>query len=164
MAGVWLYDIEDGEWINKPAPQIATFILENSTTVNTGQPASAATPVEKPKVAYVAPAPPAPSEEKTTESDFECLGGDFMVDAWQLESVVKPKGWKVTIYAEGHGGDCNYTYAWDAEDNVKGVVTGGPITFEIHTPQREASIVGTVIVTSGDEIVKAAIYVSSPPK
>jgi hypothetical protein len=78
--------------------------------------------------------------------------------------VINPQGWTVTIFAEGHGGDCHYTYSWNIEEEIQGVVVGGPITFEIHTPRRDSAIVGTVVVSSAGETVRVPLYVPSPKK
>jgi len=65
-----------------------------------------------------------------------------------------------TIFVEGHGGNCVYTYAWD------GVVKGGPmtgaLTFDIPSAGDGGAIVGTASVTSGGATISVELYVPAP--
>ena len=38
----------------------------------------------------------------------------------------------------------------------------GPITFEVTSPQRNGNIIGSVLITSGDETISVGIYIPSP--
>jgi len=92
-----------------------------------------------------------------------CSGGPLRVDAWPLDRINTPdNGWKVLIFAEGHGGDCAYTYAWNDESDVRAANVRGSVLFEVTSPRRDAVILGTVVVTSGDETQRAGMYVHPP--
>ncbi len=163
IVGVWIYVVNNGEWLVTPSPEGSLFLLDKESSAEAAtQTGDDAPRVEKPNVVSVVPKAPAAVETSTPE--FVCLGGDFWVDAWPLESVVNLPGWRVRIFAEGHGGDCQYTYAWNVEEDIKGEVTGGPITFEIDTPRRDAAIVGTVVVSSAGETIRVPLYVHPPKK
>jgi hypothetical protein len=66
------------------------------------------------------------------------------------------------IFAEGHGGDCTYTYAWNVESDVRAEGIRGPALFEVTTDRPANAIVGTVVVTSGDETVRVPLYIRAP--
>ncbi len=91
-----------------------------------------------------------------------CTGESLWAEAWPLRKMNTEDGWMVVMYVKGHGGNCVYTYAWNEEKNV----VGGPMldgtTFEVHTPDRAANLVGTVIVMSGDEMVRVGVFVRPP--
>jgi len=87
----------------------------------------------------------------------QCAGGPLRLDAWDLSKVRASDSWTATIYAEGYGGDCIYTYAWQGE--VKGGPMSGPMTFEVSMPDRLANIVGTVSVTSAGETVEVGLFI-----
>ncbi len=95
-------------------------------------------------------------------SELPCEGGDFWGEAWYYERHNTPEGWKATIYAIGHGGDCQYTYAWKTEEDVRGGPITGPLTFEVRSPHRNGNIIGSVLITSGDETISVGIYIPSP--
>jgi hypothetical protein len=65
-----------------------------------------------------------------------------------------------TIFVEGLGGDCVYTYAWEGE------VKGGPIstsmTFDVPSSGFGSAIVGTASVTSAGATVSADVFVPAP--
>jgi len=92
-----------------------------------------------------------------------CSGEPLRVDAWPLDCVNTPdNGWKVLIFAEGHGGDCSYTYAWNDESDVRAVNVPGSVVFEVTSTSRGDVIVGTVVVTSGDETQRVGMYIHPP--
>jgi hypothetical protein len=61
-----------------------------------------------------------------------------------------------TIFVQGHGGDCMYTYTWEGE--IKGGPMPGSMTFEIYTTDHEAVIMGTAAVTSAGETVEVGLF------
>ncbi|MFP4393727.1 MAG: lytic transglycosylase domain-containing protein [Anaerolineales bacterium] len=109
-----------------------------------------------------AEAPETEQAEAETAAAPPCAGGDFWGEAWYYERQNTPEGWKATIYATGHGGDCQYTYAWKTEEDVRGGPVAGPLTFEVASPHRNGSIIGSVLITSGDETISVGIYIPSP--
>ncbi|MBN1250141.1 MAG: transglycosylase SLT domain-containing protein [Anaerolineae bacterium] len=98
-----------------------------------------------------------------------CAGGPLTVDAWPLDrdfivgTETTPEGWKVRIYAEGRGGDCVYTYAWNDESDIRVANVRGAATFEVTSTRRDCVIVGTVVVISGDSVKRVGMYIH-PPK
>ena len=98
----------------------------------------------------------------TVASNVACDGGPLQVDAWPLVRVNTAEGWKAQIYAEGRGGNCSYTYAWNVESDVKAVGVPGPVSFEVTSSRRASVIVGTVVVTSGGETQRVALYIHPP--
>ncbi|HET90225.1 MAG TPA: hypothetical protein ENN99_05735 [Chloroflexi bacterium] len=110
------------------------------------------------------PTTPTPTATLTTTLDLtptvSCAGGPLQIDAWHLERRYDPGGgWTATIFVQGHGGDCLYTYAWEGE--IKGGPMPGSLTFEIHSSDREGKIIGTVSVTSAGETVKTGLFINS---
>lgn len=103
-----------------------------------------------------------PESTPETASALPCEGGKFWGEAWYFERQNTPEGWKATVYATGHGGDCQYTYAWKTEDDVRGGPVAGPVIFEITSPDRSGNILGSVLITSGDETISVGIYIPSP--
>lgn len=163
LVGIWIYDVDRDEWISAPFSEDYLYILDKeSSGDNAVQTVITTPPPEKPKVVSFVPS--APDVVETPTPEFECLGGDFWIEAWPLESTVHLPSWSVRIYATGHGGDCQYTYAWNMEEDIKGVITGGPITFIIDMPRRDAAIVGTVVVSSAGETRRVQIYVPAPKR
>ncbi len=110
------------------------------------------------------PAPVQDAGEEPVPDVPSCRGGPLRVDAWPLDRVNTPdNGWKVLIFAEGRGGDCTYTYAWNDESDMRAVNVRGSVTFEVTSPRRDVVILGTVVVTSGDETQRVGLYVQPPP-
>jgi hypothetical protein len=159
VTGLWLYAVEEDTWIHVPSPEIADFMLESAETMASSSEVASTPTVTTNHL-------PAPVSAPTTESEpvIACDGGDFWAEGWQLHTVVNTVGWTATIYAEGHGGDCQYTYAWNVPDEIKGQSMSGPVTFDIYMPNRDGTIVGTILVSSGDSVAKIGIYVPAPPK
>ncbi len=160
--GIWLFDVDSDAWISTPISTDILSELAKKAVPTVAQPVITAPVPAKPEIASTVAATPEVTE--TPAPEIACPGGDFWIQAWPLESTVHLPSWSVRIYAEGHGGDCQYTYAWNEEDDVKGQVTGGPITFVIETPHRDGNIIGTVVVSSAGETRRVQIYVPSPKK
>jgi len=101
----------------------------------------------------------APTSTPTTvPTPLGCETGPLTLDAWGTGTTCHSGGsWSASIFAQGHGGNCMYTYTWE------GVVKAGPIpgsmSFEI---PGAGAIVGTVFVSSGDETVSGKVYVPAP--
>lgn len=87
----------------------------------------------------------------------ECESGPLRLEAWDLDRVRTEDGWTATVYVQGHGGNCLYTYGWEGE--VKGGPTTGPMLFEVSSTTPKAAILGTVAVASGNETVKAGLHI-----
>jgi hypothetical protein len=84
------------------------------------------------------------------------------LEAYPIDRYNTPDGWAALIYANATGGTCVYTYAWNTESDVVGADMNGPIVFEVRSSFRQAVIVGTVLVTSGDTTVRTGVYISPP--
>jgi hypothetical protein len=109
-----------------------------------------------PRVTPLPTLTPTPQTPSPTPAP-ECEGGPLWLEAWDLDKVLTEDGWKATIFVEGHGGDCMYTYAWDGE--VRGGPMSGPLTFEVSCKDRGAVIVGTASVTSAGETVEVSLLI-----
>jgi hypothetical protein len=183
--GMWLYHKVTERWI-APVEIVVTPTLSQESVgslprlvmAGSSRPpqwsdiGSLAAPAEPTAVATVAAPMPAPVEDadvvSTTEEELasdvpSCSGGSLRVDAWPLDRVNTPdNGWKVLIFAEGHGGDCTYTYAWNDEADVRAVLVAGSVVFEVTSTSRGAVILGTVVVSSGDETQRVGMYIHPP--
>jgi hypothetical protein len=104
--------------------------------------------------------PPVTSSPAT--ADLACGGGDLSLLTWPLDRVNTPDGWEALVYAEGRGGDCRYTYEWNDSSDVKGADLTGSLAFRVHSPRRGDPILGTVVVTSGEETVRLRLYILPP--
>lgn len=87
----------------------------------------------------------------------ECEGGPLGLNSWDVSKVRTDHGWTATIFVEGHGGDCVYTYGWEGE--IKGGPMSGSTTFEVSVKDCASAIVGTVSVTSAGETVKVGLHI-----
>ncbi len=99
---------------------------------------------------------PTPTEASSSPG---CASSPLELDAWSLGTAcLTSESWTVTIYAEGRGGDCTYTYAWN------GIVQAGPMqgsaTFEL--PGSIGAVAGTVSVTSAGETVITGLLIQAP--
>jgi len=103
-------------------------------------------------------ATPTPSATPTVA----CPTESFWAEAWPIQKMNTVDGWMAEIYVKGHGGNCVYTYAWNEEKNIVGGPLLGSVTFEIRVPDRAANIVGTVVVMSGNEVVRVGVFVKPP--
>ncbi|MGC9522165.1 MAG: lytic transglycosylase domain-containing protein [Anaerolineae bacterium] len=188
--GVWICRDEGGAWVT-PAQEAASSVAASAVDVAgaSGQPqvaspammAGSKCPTTPPAPVTVSELASLDSPPATTEPSpasrtavpqqpaatpapavAACSGGALTVDAWPLERVNTPEGWKVRIFAEARGGNCVYTYAWNDESDVRGAGMNGPIVFEVTSSRRGAAIVGTVVVISGDVTQRVALYIPSP--
>ncbi len=87
----------------------------------------------------------------------ECAGGPLGLNSWDVSKVRTDHGWTATIFVEGYGGDCVYTYGWEGE--IKGGPMSGSTTFEVSVKDCASAIVGTVSVTSAGETVKVGLHI-----
>lgn len=142
--------------IHTPTP-VAT-----PNTAPTQPPPPISTPTPIPVVTATVPTltpttpPPPPTTTLTTTLAAECAGGPLQLNAWSLGKKVTRDGWTATIFVQGHGGDCTYTYAWEGE--VKGGPMSDSMTFEIYMADRDAVIMGTASVTSAGETVEVGLF------
>ncbi len=168
-AGLWLYHVERGEWLAgaAPAPPATSPVpaaeLLLPAAVSPAMMAGSAPPT------HGQGAPPAPAVQVDTQGVVgdpavpACEGGPLSVEAYPLERVNTPEGgWVAQIFAQASGGNCAYTYAWNDLESVKGAGVPGSILFEVHSARRDSSLLGTVVVESGQEIVRMRMYVRPP--
>ncbi len=87
-----------------------------------------------------------------------CAGGTLTLDAWETTKTCVRGGWTAVVYAEGHGGNCLYTYFWQGQ--LQGGPMSGSIAFEVIGGG--GSTVGTVTVTSGGQTVKRELFITGP--
>ena len=185
--GMWLYHKVTDRWIAPaetvaaPAPPVEAMdsqprlVMAGSSRPSQWSDAgSLAAPSELTATAAAmgaAPMPvPAPDADVVSTTEEEpapdvpsCSGGPLHVDAWPLDRDNTPdNGWKVLIFAEGHGGDCSYTYAWNDQSDVRADNVRGSVTFELTSARRDAVILGTVVVTSGGETQRVGMYIHPP--
>jgi hypothetical protein len=99
---------------------------------------------------------PAPRPASTT-----CAGGPLRLDAWPVGRDCGGGGWTATVFVEGHGGDCQYTYAWERQ--VQGGPTPNSMTFELKSASRGTAIVGKASVTSAGQTVTVGLHIPPPP-
>jgi len=187
IVGMWLYHKVSDRWIAPDEIVAATTLPQESmeslprlVMAGSSRPSQwsdvggLAVPTEPTAIAVTTePAPmPVPAQVanvvSTTEEEpalgmSSCSGGLLRLDAWPLDRVNTPdNGWKVLIFAEGHGGDCTYTYAWNDDSDVRAVHVAGSVVFEVTSRSRGAVILGTVVVTSGDETQRVGLYIQPP--
>jgi hypothetical protein len=140
-----------------PSPAAAPTQAASTGNLPTPTPSSAAT------LATPAPMLPVPVATATpTPTPLPpCAGGPLQINAWDLGRVRTPDGgWTATIFIQGHGGDCLYTYAWEGE--IKAGPIPGPVTFDVHQTDLFAVIMGTASVTSAGETVEAGLFLRLP--
>jgi len=89
----------------------------------------------------------------------DCEGGPLRLDAWPVDRNRTGGTWTATIFAEGHGGDCAYTYAWNGTVEAE---SSASVTFDVSTTT-DQPIIGTVSVTSAGETVERELYIRVPP-
>jgi len=99
-----------------------------------------------------APAPAAPAR---------CPGGPLWLDAWPIDKHCRSGGWTATLFVQGHGGNCQYTYGWEGQ--ARGGPTSGSMVFEVNRSGYGGSLVGEAFVTSAGETVKVGVFVTHPP-
>lgn len=106
------------------------------------------------------PTPTPHTPPLTLTLSAECESGPLRVRAWDLRKVRTPNDWTVTIFIEGQGGNCVYTYVWEGE--VKGELMSGPLTFDVKSTDRHAIIIGTASVTSAGETIEVGLFLKPP--
>jgi len=117
-----------------------------------------ATPPANPAPVVVAPTP-TPRPIAPVAQPEPCVGGPLKLDVWPVRKTCGG-GWTATIFVQGHGGDCMYTYAWERQ--VKGGPTPNSMTFELKSASRGIAIVGEASVTSAGQTVVVGLHVSPP--
>ena len=144
-----------GSGIRTPTPTVTSNTVppQPQSPINTPTPMPAVTAVVSRSVSTPAPSPTA---TLATTQTVECVGGPLQLNAWHLNKEWTSDGWMATIFLQGHGGDCIYTYTWEGE--IKGGPTPGPITFEIYRTDPQALIMGTAAVTSAGETVEVGLF------
>ena len=108
-----------------------------------------------PTVTPVPPDPPVTSTLPTTIT-VECPGGPLQLNAWYIDKEWTDVGWAATIFVQGHGGDCMYTYSWEGE--IKGGPMSDSMTFIIQQTEPLAIIMGTASVASAGQTVEVGLY------
>lgn len=89
-----------------------------------------------------------------------CAGGPLQFDAWPVTTACTPGGWVATIFVQGHGGDCQYTYGWEGQ--VRGGPTPQSMTFEVHSAGWHTAIVGQAFASSAGQTVKRGLFIPHP--
>lgn len=149
-----------------PTPTVPPIAAPTSVAPNaapTQPPSPINTPTPMPTVTAVVPTlaptlqtPPLTPTLTTTQTAQQtpCSGGPVRLSAWDLGKEWTADGWGVTIFVQGHGGDCMYTYAWEGE--IKGGPMSDSMTFTVYRIGRY-TIMGTASVTSADETAKTGL-------
>jgi serine/threonine protein kinase len=104
------------------------------------------------------PTSAAPSPSPSTARP--CAGGPLRLNAWYVNRTCTAGGWVATIFVEGLGGACLYTYEWEGE--VKGGPMSISMTFDVASAGFGGAIVGTASVTSAGATVSADVFVPAP--
>jgi hypothetical protein len=89
-----------------------------------------------------------------------CAGGPLRLDAWPVAQTCTAGGWVATIFVQGHGGDCRYTYYW--ENQIKGGPTSNAMTFQVSSAGWNTAIVGGASVSSAGQTTEVELYVPHP--
>ena len=90
-----------------------------------------------------------------------CPGGPLRLDAWPVGTACPSGGgWTATVFVQGHGGDCRYTYAW--EGKPQGSPTSSSMTFEVRSASRGIAIVGVSSVASAGQTARMGLYIQPP--
>jgi hypothetical protein len=89
-----------------------------------------------------------------------CEGGPLRLDAWPVAQTCTVGGWVATIFVQGHGGDCRYTYSW--ENQVKGGPASNAMTFQVSSAGWNTAIVGGASVSSAGQTTEVELYVPHP--
>ncbi len=89
-----------------------------------------------------------------------CEGGALRLDAWPVGKTCTADGWTATIFVQGHGGNCWYTYGW--EDKVQGGPTSSSMTFQVSSAGWNTAIVGEATVTSAGQTAEVELFVPHP--
>ena len=89
-----------------------------------------------------------------------CADDPLRLDAWPMGRVCTGGGWTAKVFVQGHGGDCQYTYAW--QEQVQGGATSSSMTFEVKSAGRGSAIVGKASVTSAGQTVVVGLHIPHP--
>lgn len=90
-----------------------------------------------------------------------CAGGPLRLDAWPVgPKLCTSGGWTATIFVQGHGGDCQYTYAWERQ--VQGGPTSRSMTFELRSAGYGNAIVGEASVSSAGQTAVVGLHIRPP--
>jgi hypothetical protein len=145
-------------WERGGGARIRFWWEPSSTTPSPAGPPSASAPASIPSGPPVQP----PVTRQPGPQPEACAGGPLRLDAWPVGKVRDRGGggWTATIFVEGCGGDCQYTYAW--ERRVQGGPMSDSMTFEVKSASRGTAIVGEVSVTSGGQTVVVGLHISPP--
>jgi hypothetical protein len=185
--GMWVYQVDTGEWLVTNAPgdvasSDAGAVLERPPAVSPAMMAGSARPTEtapsepgsvpdapvqdlgEPSGELVATVVAASEETVVTPvpPTPPCGNEPLSLDTFPLARIPTPEGWKAQIYARASGGNCTYTYAWNDLSNIYGENMQDLILFEVHSTRRDSSLLGTVVVKSGEEIVRVRLYIRPP--
>jgi len=151
-----------GHWSATAGPALATETAPSATSAPS--PTAEATVARVPVASTLSTDDPVldPTATPVPTETLACAGGPLALDAWPLDTIWTEEGWKVVIYAQGHGGDCSYTYAWNDDTDLRAEHTRDCTVFEVFSDRRDAAILGSVLVTAGDETQRVGIYVKPP--
>ncbi|MCU0520096.1 MAG: transglycosylase SLT domain-containing protein [Anaerolineae bacterium] len=176
--GIYLFRPDARKWVTEgEAPPVTEPVLRavlTSPALMAGslRPETPGLTGATPTAAPALPSTPRPSPtaapgcaDATATPSVEaaaCAGGPLLLDAYPLERYHTVDGWAARVYASGRGGNCVYDYAWNTESDVQGAGYSGPIVFEVRSSRRGTVIVGTVVLVSGDELVRTGLYIMPP--
>jgi hypothetical protein len=154
-----LHNLRVEYWERGGGARIRFWWEPSSTTPSPAGPPSATAPTPSPASPRIQP----PVTQQPTPQPEACAGGPLRLDAWPVGKVYDrgAGGWTATIFVEGHGGDCQYTYAW--ERHVQGGPTSNSMVFALNSASCGTAIVGEASVTSGGQTVVVGLHIS-PPK
>ncbi len=139
-----------------PIPTLTpTPLSSESESSDTGAETAATVPAETPTLAAGGTEPGGEAEQPATST---CQAGPLSLSVWSLgrEGTGTDEGWVATIFMEGHGGDCTYTYLWEGE--VKAGPMTGPFVFKVPCATEVSAIVATASVMSAGETVDVPVY------
>jgi hypothetical protein len=77
-----------------------------------------------------------------------------------VATACTPGGWVATVFVQGHGGDCKYTYGW--EGKPQGGPTANSMTFEVRSAGWSTAIVGQAYVTSAGQTISRGLFIPNP--
>lgn len=174
--GLWLYDVDNGVWVGETIHTLnalMTFAAAPATVTAVSTPAPIVTPTPVSTVMSSAPLPIVPATTPVVTPEVAaslenlpalppCNYEALWADAWPLRTEKTVDGWKATLFAQGHNGNCEYTYYWNTEEEFLGGPMQESVLFEVQSARQDGAIVGTVLVKSGDALVRVGVYVASP--
>jgi hypothetical protein len=104
---------------------------------------------------------PQPTAVPKKAAPSTCTGGPLYLDAWPVATTCSGSGWTATVFVQGRGGNCRYTYAW--ERGARGGPTSDSMTFEVRSASKGIAIVGEASATSAGQTARVKLHVT-PPK